>query len=48
MGKGERAKGERKMKIAITGHIYPVPPFGYGGERATAWWIEELRKEGIR
>lgn len=37
------------MKIAMTGHIYPLPPTGYAGvERVVSWWIEELRARGYR
>ncbi len=35
------------MKIAMTGHVYPLPPSGYAGvERVASWWIEALRARG--
>lgn len=35
------------MKIGMGGHIYPLPPTGYGGvERVGAWWCDELTKRG--
>jgi len=35
------------MKIGIGGHIFQMPPLGYGGvERVAAWWCDELKRRG--